>query len=481
MKDYPNREALRKAHDIYRDVMRDFVMGHLKQIKGIKPEETLRLILKSLPDPEQNDNPKEWMDINNFAVIIRNHDCWNDTFSKTFGSLGALDIRSMTGVIGDARKLWAHPGTEDIDSEDVRTELSLVAKVLGGINRQDAKEAVETIRDQLFSDEPEEHPAEAENAELRQKNTELKQENTELKSDLDNLREIETVWTASEKQLGSVSEELKTTKGELADTQGRLGSVSKKLKAAEEELANTTKGKGELESRLAKIEVENTELKKQCETTRHATLQEIKEAEKAAYEKGYEDGRNTSLTKLATVVIQKAALEDRLERMEADNAEMREDLTRIEETNQLGPVEGELNSVRLKRYVENFKTFMEKSHLEFDRDDPSRDGGSFIGYKIRPNNHNIWLSASVGKKTINAGLRVRTLKSFETLKTQKEDIQPCFHEDLQWTKGGTIFHIQISRSDMNPMSDDWDEQFYFLRTTLETLDLVFRDHVANLD
>ena len=32
--DYPNRDALRKANDIYLDVMRSFIVHNLKQITG---------------------------------------------------------------------------------------------------------------------------------------------------------------------------------------------------------------------------------------------------------------------------------------------------------------------------------------------------------------------------------------------------------------------------------------------------------------
>ena len=42
MKDYPNREALRKAHDIYRDAMREFIIRCLKRIQGATVEELVR-------------------------------------------------------------------------------------------------------------------------------------------------------------------------------------------------------------------------------------------------------------------------------------------------------------------------------------------------------------------------------------------------------------------------------------------------------
>ena len=46
--------------------------------------------------------------------------------------------------------------------------LSLIAEVLDGINETDAGYEVKTIRDRLFSNDPEEHPAEVENADLKE-------------------------------------------------------------------------------------------------------------------------------------------------------------------------------------------------------------------------------------------------------------------------------------------------------------------------
>ena len=69
----------------------------------------------------------------------------------------------------ESRNSWAHPGLEDIDPEHTRANLTHVAEVLGEIKNQDAKQAVESIRDQLFSDEPEKHPLEAENAAYKER------------------------------------------------------------------------------------------------------------------------------------------------------------------------------------------------------------------------------------------------------------------------------------------------------------------------
>ena len=158
MAKYPNRTALYEAYNIYRDAMREFVVRRLKNVQGTTPEKVIGGILNI----ELIDDPKVEIDINDFPRLIRDRTCWIDAFSQLFGSRGAMDIRGMTSVRGDGRKLWAHPGAEDVDSEVTRTHLSLIAEVLGGINETDAKQEVEVIRDELFFDVVEEDTAEAE-------------------------------------------------------------------------------------------------------------------------------------------------------------------------------------------------------------------------------------------------------------------------------------------------------------------------------
>ncbi len=131
----------------------------------------------------------------------------------------------------------------------------------------------------------------------------------------------------------------------------------------------------------------------------------------------------------------------------------------------------------LEQYKEDFKAFMEKSHLQFFREDQFNEG-YFIGYTIRPNKAGIWLYAWILSDKIAGGLRVLDEKNVEILKNQKSDIQQHFREDLEWRKNG----IGLTRYNINTTDiADRGEQFYFLRKTLETLDLAFRDRVANLD
>lgn len=136
---YPNRDALRAAHDIYLNAMRPFVINHtLEEINGE-------------------------IDISDIARIITNN--WFNSFKQWFENVDPYyEARSAAWQIVESRNRASHPPW-DLDPEFTRAHLFLIANLLEKINRSDAKREVENIRDQLCSDEVEEHPAEVENAE----------------------------------------------------------------------------------------------------------------------------------------------------------------------------------------------------------------------------------------------------------------------------------------------------------------------------
>ena len=185
MTKYPNREALRKAHDIYRDAMREFIIRCLKRIQGATVEELVR---DSLDDhgTEQfeqdlqrgNGSIEAAIDISNFPNIIGRYWKRPRGFSQEFGFNSKIQYK--TGTIVEGRNLWAHPGVEDLDSDRTQADLTYIAEVLGEMKDKEAKEAVEDIRDRLFSDEPEEHPAAVENADLKER---LANRDDELKAE----------------------------------------------------------------------------------------------------------------------------------------------------------------------------------------------------------------------------------------------------------------------------------------------------------
>ena len=133
----------------------------------------------------------------------------------------------------------------------------------------------------------------------------------------------------------------------------------------------------------------------------------------------------------------------------------------------------------LEQYTEDFKAFMEKSHLKFWRvNEIQGREGFYIGYAIQPRKQGMWLYAMVTTDAIAAALRVMNEKNFKALEAQVSNIQRHFQEPLECEQN----RIGITKDNIDPMdSDNRSEQFYFLRKTLETLDLAFRDYIANLD
>lgn len=136
----------------------------------------------------------------------------------------------------------------------------------------------------------------------------------------------------------------------------------------------------------------------------------------------------------------------------------------------------------LKVYTRDFRDFMKKSHLDFWKQASFRDG-IFIGYTIRPNPGGIWLYVYIQPNFIAAALRVMDEKNFDVLKQQEAEITPYFRDasaPLEFNR--TLKYIGITRYDIDPTDvSDRAEQFYFLRHTLETLDLALCERVAVLD
>ena len=270
MTKYPNREALRKAHDIYRDAMRQFIVRCLKRIRGEHVEDLIR---DSLPGKKveqfeivlqkHNGNIEAAIDIDHFPDIVRKHWHRDRAFSQQFDPDSKIQYK--TGSIVDGRNRWAHPGVEDLDSHRTQADLTYVAEVLGEIRNIEAKQAVEAIRDQLFSDEVEEHPAEVENAALKKNLADMTKqldaaeaERSELE---DRLKELEAEWIASEERLETVSTQLKIAVAEKTVAEERLSDISNRFEETEIENAELKKRLSETENRLRTVEEELAELK----------------------------------------------------------------------------------------------------------------------------------------------------------------------------------------------------------------------------
>ena len=256
MKDYPNEEALRKAHRIYLDALRHFIIRCLKRVQG----RTLEDLIRDVSDYEPNDDIETLIDVNNIPLLVRNH--WYDIFSKEFNS--DLNVQNTTWLIVEGRNLWAHPGKGDVDPESTRMHLSLAVRVLDEIKNPKAKETVETIRDQLFSDEVEEHPVEVENAALKERlanrDDELKAEKEQHQDTQNKLAEMdgmEAEWLEMDERRKTASKELTDTRAENAELKERLSETENRLKTVESESAERIKT---LTERLRTIKAEKTAL-----------------------------------------------------------------------------------------------------------------------------------------------------------------------------------------------------------------------------
>ncbi|MDE0425985.1 MAG: hypothetical protein OXN25_14100 [Candidatus Poribacteria bacterium] len=297
MTKYPNREALRKAHDIYRDAMRPFIVRCLNRIQGAKVEDLIRDSLDDWGEEQferdlqrYNGNLESLIDIRNFPNIIGKYWYRDRGFSQQFDSNSK--VRSKTETIVEGRNFWAHPGLEDVDPEHTRANLTYVAEVLGEIKNKEAKEAVEDIRDRLFSDEPEEHPTEVENADLK-------------------------------KRLAKMSDRLavvETEKAELKRLEVEKAEYEELLDTVEKEKIEIEKQYGSAQTRLNELKAENVELKERLSET---------ENRRKAIELESDKRIKTLTERQRTVVAEKTKLEERLkklEKAEEENAKLKKDL-----------------------------------------------------------------------------------------------------------------------------------------------------------
>ena len=153
--DRPNRDALQRALDIYRDAMRPFIVRSLRRVQGARVEDTISSLLNDYQKEQFQDNLSNnhadieaAIDINDFPVLLSRG--WREAFQGAFPS-GDRSVQNAAWQITEARNSVSHPGTRDLDAEFVRSRLFDIADTLGRINAQQQKAEVERIRDELFS------------------------------------------------------------------------------------------------------------------------------------------------------------------------------------------------------------------------------------------------------------------------------------------------------------------------------------------
>ena len=150
----PNRDALQKALDIYRDAMRPFLVRCLRQVRGMNVEDVINRSLGNRRADEferaltrSTGNVESAIDINDFPTLVSRN--WHrETFETKLN--GDKTFQNQLWLITDARNHTVHTGTQDLDDDYTRTHLFLIANVLEKIGDSDGKQVVEAIRDELF-------------------------------------------------------------------------------------------------------------------------------------------------------------------------------------------------------------------------------------------------------------------------------------------------------------------------------------------
>ena len=233
---YPNRDALRKANDIYLDAMRPFIVYHLKQVQGEKVENLIEDALdldqadKFWEKLDEDDDTESAIDFSYFPQIIQRQ--WKNAFGQRFN--WDMNFQSMLWLIRKGRNSCEHRGKKDLDSESVRMNLLLIADVLGKINKPDEQREVENIRDELFSNDTKERLAEVEKrlADAEAKKNDYKER---LETTSKELKKIKAELKTSEKRLTTISNQFTTAKTEKNDYKERLAITSKELEEAKKE------------------------------------------------------------------------------------------------------------------------------------------------------------------------------------------------------------------------------------------------------
>lgn len=155
----PNRDALRRALDIYHDAMRSFLAQTLVKVHGRRRAEdlivdTLRGTASSRFLRELrygNVDLEQAIDIGDIPNVIDRY--WDCSFSQEFpASRVRIDVRSLISMIKNARNQVEHwSSRDDLDTEETRARLTDIAKVLGLINTPVEKRAVEQLRSSLVA------------------------------------------------------------------------------------------------------------------------------------------------------------------------------------------------------------------------------------------------------------------------------------------------------------------------------------------
>ncbi len=147
----PNKDALSRAIDIFRDEMRPFLIRCLKRVPGATVDVVIERSLSSHQADtfarsfQRSKDPASAIDVNFFPQLVQRN--WRTAFAAELGE--DKSIQSELWLINEARNEVAHIGTQDLETGFTTTYLFHISSVLGKIKAPDQKRAVEKIMEEL--------------------------------------------------------------------------------------------------------------------------------------------------------------------------------------------------------------------------------------------------------------------------------------------------------------------------------------------
>ena len=137
----PNKDAMIRALDIYRDAMRPFIVINLGRQRGSSVPDDLRH--RMIEAVRKGHKAHDAIDIGDFPHLVSSN--WQGIFSKSMQS----SDRSRLFLIRDARNDASHPGSGDMERDSVTARLTDIADILRNIGASEEARAVQGIRDGL--------------------------------------------------------------------------------------------------------------------------------------------------------------------------------------------------------------------------------------------------------------------------------------------------------------------------------------------
>ncbi len=270
--DYPNRDALRKANDIYLDVMRSFIVHNLKQITGENVQQLIEDVLYENQIDQFRQMLKEHNDIGSaidfthIPHIIKVY--WEDIFADKFEN--DLVMQSMHWLIRKGRNICEHRSANDLEIEFTQTHLFLISDVLKVINRSDKQDEVVNLLNEILSSdyqkkitelseqiekvETEKKEYKSQYLETDRKLEDMKKEQLEDKERIDELLDIKNEKEQLEKDNAKLSKDLK-------DTEDAWNLTDMSLKSKEKQLNDEIKAHDSLKEHVSSLteQIEATE------------------------------------------------------------------------------------------------------------------------------------------------------------------------------------------------------------------------------